>query len=104
MALGDVDELNGAIGVAREYCVQAGNGVEPWLAEIQSRLMDVGAAVATPLTSASKHKIARAKFPEKLHEVLEAHIDSMDDELPALKNFILPVSSFLVLSVKTHVA
>ena len=47
-ALGDVDELNSHLGLASAYCQQEGNGLAPRLAEIQSRLLDVGTAVATP--------------------------------------------------------
>lgn len=59
MALGDTDELNAHVGLAREHCVTttvaappaggAGAGGEVgmddlagWLVEVQSRLMDVG--------------------------------------------------------------
>ena len=55
MALGDTDELNAHVGLAREHCVtttaaaRAGAGGEvgmddlaSWLVEVQSRLMDVG--------------------------------------------------------------
>eukprot|EP01083_Nonionella_stella_P055516 146415_1 len=49
-ALGDSDELNASIGIAREYCIQSNNGLNEKLIEIQSRLMDIGSAIATPIT------------------------------------------------------
>ena len=42
------------------------------LAEIQSRLMDVGSAVATPLDRSSDAKKARVSFAEAHVDVLEA--------------------------------
>ena len=96
-ALGDTDELNSVVGVAREHTrvtADAGNEqmlvLSDRLVEIQSRLMDVGSAVATPLDTASDAKLARAAFGEGHATALEQWIDEMDDALPPLKNFILP--------------
>ena len=56
--LGHQDELNCIIGIAREYCLQSQNGLDEMLSEIQSRLFDLGAAVATPVqTSSAKKKM-----------------------------------------------
>ena len=55
-ALGDTDELNSILGVAREHCENL-PGCDRLCSElevIQSRLMDVGSAVATPLDTAQK--------------------------------------------------
>lgn len=107
-ALGDVDEVNAAIGLAREHVLalhaskggsSGGSASGPstgmaelaeQLAEIQSRLLDVGSAVATPVTASSPEQLARVAFPPESAKALEAWIDAMDDTLPALKNFILP--------------
>lgn len=89
-ALGDVDELNSAIGVAREFLDPTLNSLLQQLEEIQSRLIDVGSSIATPLSTSSKGKLERAKFPEGKVQLLEHQIDAMDEELPPLKNFILP--------------
>ena len=56
-ALGDNDELNSAIGLASAHCSAAGNGLCERLAEIQSRVLDVGSAIATPLGEASLYKV-----------------------------------------------
>ena len=56
-ALGDVDELNSQIGLAREHCDADANGISAYLDEIQSRLLDVGSHIATPLSSANQQKL-----------------------------------------------
>ena len=80
---------------------------------IQSRLFDLGAAVATPIssTSSDKDKLAytEVQLANLLHErvrtkwhlctkfssqhtlQLERWIDELDAEMPPLKNFVIPV-------------
>ncbi|GIL50657.1 hypothetical protein Vafri_6785 [Volvox africanus] len=88
-ALGDVDELNSALGVAMSFLTN--KTLLEQLEAIQSRLIDVGSAVATPLPSSPEAKLQRTHFPGALHaQQLEAWIDAMDEQLPPLKNFILP--------------
>jgi cob(I)alamin adenosyltransferase len=53
-------------------------------------LLDIGSAIATPLSSSKAHQIARAAFDASSIEGLERSIDAMDGALPALSNFILP--------------
>ena len=113
-ALGDVDELNSLCGVAREFlllldterseqvtCIVidlkpsalAGHHLlvpASQLESIQSRLLDVGSAVATPLENSSDGKLKRTLFDTSATSLLETWIDAMDKELPALTNFILP--------------
>ncbi|PNH08606.1 Cob(I)yrinic acid a,c-diamide adenosyltransferase, mitochondrial [Tetrabaena socialis] len=58
---------------------------------IQSRLIDVGSAVATPLPSSSEAKLQRTHFAGAQHtQQLEEWIDAMDTRLTPLRNFILP--------------
>lgn len=64
------------------------NGLQ--LQTVQSRLMDVGSAVATPLENSSDRKLKRASFDSTAAPLLESWIDAMDEELPPLTNFILP--------------
>ena len=68
------------------------HGFQLWLQlqSIQSRLLDVGSAVATPLINSSDGKLKRTLFDESATTALEAWIDGMDEQLPALTNFILP--------------
>jgi cob(I)alamin adenosyltransferase len=107
-ALGDVDELNSAIGMAAALLADTSlvvkepsnisDGPPPLaqqLAELQSRLLDTGSAIATPATSGkagAATKQARAAFAEAAACTarLEGWIDAMDAELPPLRNFILP--------------
>jgi cob(I)alamin adenosyltransferase len=71
-ALGTVDELNSSLGIANEYCLIVNNGLSEKydyfvpvvsfilrfyrITEIQSRLFDLGAAIATPTHSSSEEK------------------------------------------------
>jgi len=89
-ALGDVDELNSVVGVARGYAADLDAGLGLQLETIQSRLMDVGSAVATPLPSSSDKKLARAAFDAANTAQLEGWIDALTEQLPPLASFILP--------------
>ena len=106
-ALGDTDELNSLIGVAREHCRSLPDceGLLGQLETIQSRLLDVGSAVATPPGKATATKVERAAFPTGPTEDLESWIDAYDETLPPLRNFILPsgglAASFLHLARTT---
>jgi ATP:cob(I)alamin adenosyltransferase len=63
------------------------------LIEIQSRLMDVCSCIATPPTASSEAKLTRVALPPNLTSQLEALIDEFEEQLPPLKNFILPGGS-----------
>ena len=92
-ALGDTDELNAAIGVARAHCALIpAVTMLPQLDAVQSRLLDIGSAIATPVSNSSEARLRRTAFDEggRSTAELEAWIDAMDAELPPLKNFILP--------------
>ena len=89
-ALGDVDELNSCLGLAREFCSEAGVGLDDQLVYIQSRLLDAGSAVATPLSAASASAVARTLFPPDAVATLEGWLDALDAQLPPLTAFILP--------------
>ncbi|OQR85616.1 cobalamin adenosyltransferase [Achlya hypogyna] len=111
MALGDTDELNAQIGVALTHfqglvldaTTKPALEFASRLEDIQSRLFDVGASVATPLTSAGKTKIRRAQFDPINVTLLENWIDEMDEHLEPLRNFILPSGGGLT-SCHLHVA
>lgn len=92
-ALGVCDELNASVGISHELCEQAGGlqDICAMLEEISSRLFDVGSAIATPInTTESQSKLNHTHFDESHVDWLERRIDEMDNELPPLKNFILP--------------
>ncbi len=107
MALGDTDELNASIGLARSHVEVAGPPMAtmlPQLDSLQSRLLDVGSAIATPLGSSSEARLQRTAFEEGVRSTqqLEEWIDAMDAELPTLRNFILPSGGAAAASL--HVA
>jgi cob(I)alamin adenosyltransferase len=81
-AYGTIDELNSFIGVARTSPIPS--DTDRTLDQVQHDLFEIGAHLASPGTS---------RFPgvePARIEALEAAIDAMERELPALKNFILP--------------
>lgn len=91
-ALGAVDECNSAIGLALSHFP---SGVElettrEQLITIQHALFDVGAALATPRTTAVNTKLEKTRFDDEEILAVESWIDEMDTALPPLKAFILP--------------
>eukprot|EP01138_Halocafeteria_seosinensis_P003978 gb/GECG01004067.1/.p1 GENE.gb/GECG01004067.1/~~gb/GECG01004067.1/.p1 ORF type:complete len:262 (+),score=24.10 gb/GECG01004067.1/:1-786(+) len=94
MALGDVDELNAYVGLALEHCkLSEGDAFQSLVGQlsiIQSRLLDAGSAIATPLSSSGETQTSRVAFEEAHVDTLEQWIDQMEDQLPTLRNFILP--------------
>lgn len=89
--LGHQDELNAILGIACEYCKTTDNGLEDMVMEIQSRLFDLGAAIATPIETSSNEKRAYTKFSAEHTAVLEEWIDELDARLPPITNFVIPV-------------
>ena len=94
-ALGDIDELNSNIGMCREVLKgswQQDNYIDigDMLEKIQCSLQDIGSCIATPLSNANDKMVERTKFDDDLVNEVEEWIDQYSDELPELKNFILP--------------
>lgn len=86
---GDIDELNSVLGLAL---------VEPFdaevcalLSEVQSRLFDLGAELAS--APDSKVALGIALIGDAEVGALERAIDRADAELPPLKSFVLPGGS-----------
>lgn len=83
---GTIDELNCHIGLCRD--VIHNNQVKATLLQVQHHLFIIGSQLANDLPDTSSFKL-----PE-LHEdditLLETQIDSMEAQLPAMQNFILP--------------
>ncbi len=81
---GTVDELNSYLGLVRDH--SSDTHIRELLFEIQNRLFDLGANLATdPSKNLTTPSIASADI-----QLLENEIDAMEAVLPALKNFILP--------------
>lgn len=83
-AIGEIDELNATIGLARIHSVD--DPLDSLLASIQNWLFDLGAELACP--PGGKFQILR--IGAKHAEILERSVDAQTDCLPELKVFILP--------------
>mmetsp|Transcript_5884 Transcript_5884/g.12384 ORF Transcript_5884/g.12384 Transcript_5884/m.12384 type:complete len:158 (-) Transcript_5884:358-831(-) len=57
---------------------------------VQSAMFDLGAHLATPLTTSDEASIRRTSFPENMTTKLEEWMDRMDAELQPLTTFVLP--------------
>jgi cob(I)alamin adenosyltransferase len=84
-SIGDLDELNAAIGFARSTANSP--ELSEWLRRIQNWIFEAGSELAAPgdarFQSISNSQVA----------YLEASIDEWTQQLPAIKNFILPGGS-----------
>lgn len=80
---GTIDELNATIGLTRSFLQD--KIIDQWLGSIQSELFNIGSTLATP---PGKSVPKRVQLPSA--ESLEDLIDKCDEEIPPLKNFILP--------------
>jgi len=89
-AYGDVDELNSALGVAREELLQQADLLAR-IDALQSELFTLGAELATPDADQAPKEVPRIG-PEHVAR-LEQEIDRLTGELPEMKNFILPGGS-----------
>lgn len=81
---GTVDELNSCLGLVRDGV--SDDHIRAVLFEIQNRLFDLGASLAT---DPAKQSQAQSLALDDI-QLLENEIDTMEAGLPALKNFILP--------------
>ncbi|MDX1974280.1 MAG: cob(I)yrinic acid a,c-diamide adenosyltransferase [Rickettsiales bacterium] len=89
-AIGDVDEANASIGLARLY--SADTEFDALLNRIQNDLFDLGADLATPL-AAGEDKALRIIATQVTR--LEQEIDAINEKLEPLNSFILPGGSAL---------
>lgn len=83
-AVGTIDELNAAVGVARSH-LGPGALADP-LSSVQGWLFELGAEVAAP----QKKRHFFETLDESHVQRLEQWIDELADELEELRNFILP--------------
>ena len=83
-AYGTVDELNSFIGLLNDSFVEATQNY--FLSEVQKRLFDIGSSLAA---DPSKFALA-SDIRDSDIQMLENAMDTMDQLLDPLKNFILP--------------
>jgi cob(I)alamin adenosyltransferase len=91
-AIGSMDEVNAALGVARMELGRSGiapAGLDELLAQIQHRLFDLGAELAIPPTTGRD----AGTISDTDVTALENAIDSQEAHLPPLRAFILPGGS-----------
>ena len=87
VALGEVDEANAAIGLARVACADA--ALTAALGTIQNELFDLGADLCVPLADdRPRLRVAAAQVTR-----LEAEIDAANERLAPLTSFVLPGGS-----------
>lgn len=89
-AYGEVDELNACLGAARAAGLDA--DLASVVEEIQQELFAIGARLADPAHKISA-RVAKADVVDAQVTRLEATIDRLEQELPALRRFILPGGS-----------
>ena len=97
-AIGDVDEANSFIGLARTT-LPADHHVSNILSRVQNDLFDLGADLALPGEDVSGGKL---RIKEKQVTRLETEIDTLNENLSPLKSFILPGGSEA--AAKIHIA
>jgi len=85
---GDVDELNGILGLANSFIINA--DLKKAIQSIQKDLFALGAQLANPKHKQQKEK---ADFDETKVTWLENQIDQMEKALNPMKSFILPGGS-----------
>ena len=88
-AYGTVDELNAVIGIALTH--EMPSQIQEHLTILSSLLFTVGSDLATPQDASVKSSVP--SVTEDYVAQLEKWIDSYEEQLPALKNFILPGGS-----------
>lgn len=83
-AYGTVDELNSVLGMAISYTPST--KTTEYLNTVQEQLFVLGADLATPFSK----EVRISRISDEEITILEMAIDEMEDQLPPLKNFILP--------------
>lgn len=87
VAIGEVDELNSALGFA--VAAMAGQGEAALIQTIQNDLFDLGADLATPGEEFTPSEMVLRIVPTQVDR-LERVIDELNEPIAPLKSFILP--------------
>lgn len=88
IAIGEVDEANSAIGIARLH-VAGGSEADAMLGRIQNELFDLGADLATPGEDFTPSPMVLRIVGVQIAR-LEQEIDAMNAQLAPLTSFVLP--------------
>jgi len=92
-AMGDVDETNCAVGLARLAVLASTDAavvaIEPTLARIQNDLFDLGADLCLPPDEGEKPDVV-LRIAASQVEALERAIDALNANLAPLRSFVLP--------------
>ncbi len=92
-AMGDVDETNSAVGLARRVTCGSTDPalvtIEATLARVQNDLFDLGADLCLP-KPADEAPGAALRIAASQVEALEAAIDALNSRLNPLRSFVLP--------------
>jgi len=89
-AYGTIDELNACLGAATAAGLPA--ALRPLVTRLQEELFELGADLATPADSAAREERV-VRLDADTVSRLEEDIDRLEEELPALRTFILPGGS-----------
>ncbi|HZV58410.1 MAG TPA: cob(I)yrinic acid a,c-diamide adenosyltransferase, partial [Sphingobium sp.] len=89
IAIGEVDELNSAIGIAVAALAGAADSHGALLQSVQNDLFDLGADLATPGADFTPSEMVLRIVPEQVAR-LERAIDALNADLAPLRSFILP--------------
>ncbi len=102
-AYGTVDELNAALGLCASGC-DPQNPLHARLIEIfrelQSRLFDIGADLATP--EGAKHEAKVLRITDEQVQEVERWIDAVEEKNQPMKSFVLPGGTDL--AARLHLA
>jgi len=89
-AIGEVDEANAAIGLARVALAGGAPQADAVLARVQNDLFDMGADLSVPGADAAGGRLRIS--PEQAAR-LEGEIDGVNRDLAPLRSFVLPAGS-----------
>lgn len=98
-AYGSVDELNAVVGAVRSLLAEEiFRDLDEALSRLQNNLFVLGADLATPLEA--RVEIKRVRKEEAA--AIECQIDLLEEELPELRQFILPTG--VAAAAQFHIA
>jgi cob(I)alamin adenosyltransferase len=89
IAIGEVDEANACVGLARVEVSRPSGAMDASLAAIQNDLFDLGADLAVPETEDGDNR-DRLRMTAGQVRSLEIGIDAMNEGMDPLRSFVLP--------------